>query len=141
MAEELKCLSPKPIISIAAPLAVDSNSYTYSSPDLAYNQIVEHLKNKHGRTKIAFFSGELNGSPDSELRFNAYKKALKANGLKFDKSLVFPGDFTPECTHTYIRTHYNKKEDVPFDALLCANDYMAVGATGAFEFKSQKMYA
>lgn len=139
LTEELKVLTPKPIISISTPLPIESNSYTYSSPDLAYNQIVGHLKNKHGKTKIAFFTGELNGSPDSELRFSAYKKALKANGLKFDKELVFPGDFSPECTHTYIRTHYNKKEDVPYDALLCANDYMAVGAIGAFNLKGIKV--
>lgn len=136
---ELKCLEPKPIISLAAPLDVENNSYTYSSPDLAYNQIVEHLKNKHNRTKFAFFSGELNGSPDSGIRLNAFKKALKANGLKFDKELVYPGNFTPECTHTYIRTHYNTIEDVPYDALLCANDYMAVGATGCFMEKGIKV--
>jgi len=132
LAEELKCLSPKPIISIAGPLNMENNSYTYSSPDLAYNQIVEHLKNKHNKTKFAFFSGSLNSSPDSAIRLNAFKKALKANGLKFDKELVYAGDFTPSCTHTYIKNHYNTKEDVPYDALFCANDYMAVGAAGCF---------
>lgn len=139
LAEELKGLSSKPIISIASPLPLDHNSYVYSSPDLAYMQIIEHLKNKHNRTKFAFFTGELNGSPDSDIRLAAFKKALKANGLKFDKNLVFPGDFSPKCTNRYINTHYNNKEDVPFDALLCANDYMAVGAVGGFKEKGIKV--
>lgn len=128
----LKCLLPKPIISIATPLKLETNSYTYSNPDNAYNQIVEHLKTKHNRSKFAFFSGELNRSPDSDNRLRAFKKALKIHGLKYDKKLVFPGDFTPACTHGYIKDHYNSKEDVPFDALLCANDYMAAGAIGCF---------
>lgn len=132
LTKELKILEPKPIISIATPLDLKYNSYTYSSPNLAYEQIVEHLVTKHGRNKIAFFSGELNGSPDSAVRFDAYKKALKKNGLKYDKNLVFPGDFTPTITYYHIMNNYKTKEDVPYDAILCANDYMAVGAIGAF---------
>lgn len=139
LSKELECLLPKPIISIATPLNLETNSYTCTSSDQAYTQIIQHLKEKHNKTRFAFFSAELNGSPDSTERLNAFKKALKTNGLKFDKNLVYPGDFTPECTHTYIRTHYNTKEDVPYDVLLCANDYMAVGAAGAFMDKGIKV--
>lgn len=135
LAVELSKFGNVPVISIASPLEIPSNSYTCVSSKKAYCQIVEHLFKKHNCKRIAFFSAALNGSAESDERFKSYKAALKANGLKFDKNLVFDGDFTPACTHGYIVRHYNCKEDVPYDALLCANDYMAVGAIGAFEEK------
>jgi len=139
LSQELKVLESKPIISISAPLDVKTNSYTYSSPDQAYEQIIEHLVTEHGRKKIAFFSGELNECPDSVLRFQAYKKALKKNGLKYDPDLVYPGDFTPASTYFYIKNHYNSKDEFSYDAILCANDYMAAGAVGAYEEKGLKI--
>lgn len=132
LATELKKFLPRPIISIAVPLDLETNHYTYVSSKNAYTKIIEHLIKKHNKKKIAFFSAELNGSPESEERFKSYKAALKANGLEFNPDLVFAGDFSPACTHGYIKEHYKSIKDVPFDALLCANDYMAIGAIGAF---------
>lgn len=130
---ELEKFLPKPIISISVPLNLSTNKYTYISSKKAYCQIVEHLIEKHNRKKIAFFSAELDGSPESDERLESYKLALKENGLEFDPKLVFPGDFTPGLTHGYIKEHYKSKKDLDFDALLCANDYMALGAMGALQ--------
>lgn len=137
--KELACLLPKPIISISVPLNIPTNSYTYISSEQSYIQVVNHLKEKHGCKKIAHFSAELSGSPESNERLQSYKKALKANGLKFDSNLVFPGDFTPACTHAYLANNYKSKKNLNFDALLCANDYMAVGAIGALEMNGIKV--
>lgn len=133
LAVELAKFGDKPIISIALPIDVPNNYYTYISSKQTYCQIVEHLIKKHNRKKIAFFSAELNGSEEAEERLRSYKAALKVNGLEYDPKLVFAGDYTPACTHGYIKQHYTCKEDVPYDALLCANDYMAIGAIGALE--------
>lgn len=131
--EELAPLSRRPMVSISVPLDFTSCRYTYISSEKPYAQIVNHLVKKHDRKKIAFFSAELNGSLEAEERLNSYKTALRANGLEFDESLVFPGDFTPKATQDYLKKHFPTKESLTFDALLCANDYMAGGALNAFK--------
>ena len=46
---------------------------------------------------------------------------------------MFEGDFTPRSAYDCLKTKYQKKEDLDFDALVCANDYMAAGSVSAFE--------
>lgn len=131
LSKALECLLPKPVISVSTPLNLPDNKYTCVSCDNAYLQIVEHLTKKHSRKKIAFFSASLTNSPESQEREKAYYAALKAQGLETNENFIFPGDYTPKTCYDYIKEHYKSKEDIPFDALLCANDYMAVGCIGA----------
>ena len=127
LTKEISCLLPKPIITISVPLDLSTNSYTTINSKKAYSQIVEHLVKKHGRTKIAFFSASLSHSPESEERVKSYKAALKEQGLEFHKEWVYPGDFTPGTALGFIVQNFTSKADVPFDAILCANDYTAQG--------------
>lgn len=131
LSDELKRLGDIPVISVATPLNLENNSYACISSKKVYNDVVKHLVEKHNCKNLAYFSAELNGSPESEERVNSFKDALKQNGLEFHKDWVFPGDFTPAVVHRYILEHYTSKK-IPFDALLCANDYMAQGAIKAF---------
>ena len=129
--DELKKFSGKPIISIAVPLSVQNNSYTFNDSKKAYVQVIDHLKNKHNRKNIAFFSAELNRSPEATDRLKAYKYAMKQNGLPVREELIFPGDFTPPTTYRYLEEQYKSREEIDFDALICSNDYMAAAAIGA----------
>ena len=131
LAKELECLCPKPVISISNPLELPENHYTCVSCQQAYEEVVEHLVKKHNRKKIAFLSAALNKSPESEEREAAYKAALKKFGLEYDPAWDLAGDFTPRSAYDAILGRYKKKEEIPFDALLCANDYMAAGSLSA----------
>ena len=131
LAKELECLCPKPVISISNPLELPENHYTCVSCQQAYEEVVEHLVKKHNRKKIAFLSAALNKSPESEEREGAYKAALKKFGLEYDPAWDLAGDFTPRSAYDAILGRYKKKEEIPFDALLCANDYMAAGSLSA----------
>ena len=131
LANEISKLVPKPIISISVPLNLSTNIYTVISPKKAYTQIVEHLVKKHNKTKIAYFSASLTHSPESAERVKAFKEAIKENGLEFHKEWVYPGDFTPALSHRYITQNFTSIEDIPFDAILCANDYTAQGVISA----------
>lgn len=131
LSDELKRLKNIPIISVAVPLNIENNSYACISSKNVYCDVVKHIVEKHNRTKIAYFSAELDGSPESEERVNSFKYALKQNNLTYHKDWVLPGDFTPATTYRYIQEHF-AGNPIPFDALLCANDYMAQGAVKAF---------
>ena len=127
LAKALEPLYSKPIVSVGGKLNIPGSKYTCISCDLAYEQIVEHLVTKHNRKKIAYFSASLTHSPESEQRVNAYKSALKKFNLEIHEEWILPGDFTPGTAELKMGELYKKKEDVSFDAILCANDYTASG--------------
>ncbi len=133
LSKELQTLAPKPVISISNPLDIPGNRYTCVSCEDAYKDVVEHLVQKHGRKKIGFLSADLTHSPDSVEREKAYRAALEKFGLEYNSEWKLSGDFTPRSAYDAILGKYKKKEDIPFDALLCANDYMAAGSLSALE--------
>lgn len=126
--EELAVFAGKPVFSVATKLDLENSFYTHTICDNAYDEVVRHLAEKHGRKRFAFFSAGLIDSPDSEDRLRAFKAALEKNGIAFDPALVYEGDFSPGTAHMVTAKLFKKKEDVPFDALLCANDFTAGGA-------------
>lgn len=132
LTEELKIFAGKPIFSIATPLKLDNTYYTHTVCTTAYDEVVQHMVEKHEKKHIAFFSAGLIDAPDSDDRLEAYKAALVNNGLEYDPSLVYKGDFTPGTAHKVMNDLFKKKEDIPFDAILCANDYTAGGVLLGF---------
>lgn len=133
LAKDLQIYGNRPVYSVSVPLNLKNNCYSYISSEKAYDQIVKHLKEKHGCKKFAFFSAQQDSSPEGEERLESFKKALKKHDLHYDPDLIFPGDFTPASSQGYILHTIKTKENVHFDALLCANDYMAVGAISGLE--------
>jgi len=89
-------------------------------------EAVHHLIEKHGRRRIAFIRGPIDNS-EAEVRYVAYGQALVECGLSPDLELVVPGDFKQESGSEAIDTLLDQRK-VRFDAVLAANDYMALGA-------------
>lgn len=139
LAKVLQIYGNRPVYSVSVPLNLKNNRYSYTSSEKAYIQLVKHLKEKHGCKKFAFFSAQQDSSPEGLERLESFKKALDKNNLEFDPSLVFPGDFTPASSQGYILNIIKTKENIHFDALLCANDYMAVGAINGLEMIGLKV--
>lgn len=128
----LKLYKEKPIISVGADLKLPDSCYIETECKSAYDNAVEHLKNKHGCKKIAFLSANRTGSCESMMRFEAYKNALHKHKLIFDENLVFEGDFAMNRAKAVMAKKYPKKENLNFDAILCANDLMALGCQQYF---------
>ena len=132
LAKELEGLLPKPVISVSNPLDLPGNRYTCVSCQEAYEQIIEHLIKKHNKSKIAFMSAAQTHAPESEERESAFRRAMKINGLEVNEDWIFAGDFTPRSAYDILKSRFNTGDKIPFDALLCANDYMAAGSVSAF---------
>lgn len=75
----------------------------------------------HGRKYIGIMVGDLN-SYECVQRFNAYKKGLEKNGLKYSKKYVMTCDISPECRDE-AELLIDKNPDM--DAVLCVNDKIA----------------
>jgi signal transduction histidine kinase/DNA-binding LacI/PurR family transcriptional regulator/AraC-like DNA-binding protein len=94
-------------------------------------KLLSHLIEDHGRRKIAFIRG-LEISQDAEERYQAYLETLKQYNLTLDPDMVFSGDFR-RYSGTAAVKHLLDKNILGFDALVSANDNMAIGAMQALQ--------
>jgi phosphoserine phosphatase RsbU/P len=92
-------------------------------------EIVVHLAREHGRRRMAFIQGP-SGSVEARARFLAFQAGLAEAGLKFDPRLAVEGDFRKPSGVDAVRTLLEERNptDGPIDAIVAANDYMALGA-------------
>jgi len=132
LTKALECLLPIPIISVSNPLALPGNHYTTVSCQDAYDQIIEHIIKKHNKTKIAFMTAALTLSPESEEREKAFRAAMKNHGLDVNEDWIYDGDFTPKSAYDCFNEKFKNGDKLPFEAILCANDYMAAGCVSIF---------
>ena len=77
---------------------------------------------KYGKKKIGFLAGPQTISTAKE-RLDGYKKALKDNGIKYDKKLVLYGDFTLESGYN-LGKEILKRE---INAIYISNNSMTLG--------------
>jgi len=127
LASNLQGFCNRPVVSVSTPLNLSTNIYTTNTCENAYLQVVQHLKNKHNCSKIAFFAAGLTNSEESSERLEAFAMALEANGLDFNPELVFDGDFTPGTAKEVLASKYKSKEEINFDSIVCVNDHTAGG--------------
>ncbi|MBT3133799.1 LacI family transcriptional regulator [Alteromonas sp. ALT199] len=78
-----------------------------------------------GHKDIAYLSGPLE-KRDACMRLKGHKRALSEAGLPINSQLIFNGDYTEEDGKVGLLELMAR--DVPFTALVCANDWMASGA-------------
>jgi diguanylate cyclase (GGDEF)-like protein len=88
--------------------------------------VVSHLIEEHGRKRIAFINGT-RGVQEADDRFAAYKKALTDHGIPFDGNYVYDGNFIREWGILAVEEFIDKRK-IKFDALVGANDHMALYA-------------
>lgn len=89
-------------------------------------QGMEHLIKTHGFKRIAFIRGP-QGSYEANERFKEYKKILEENQIPFDPDLVTIGNFFMPSGVKSVKTLLDVRK-VEFDAMMCSNDGMALGA-------------
>ncbi|MEE3055746.1 MAG: LacI family DNA-binding transcriptional regulator [Pseudomonadota bacterium] len=78
-----------------------------------------------GHKDIAYISGPTDKC-DASLRLEGHKRALSEAGLPTNPQLIFNGDYSEEDGKIGLLELMAR--DMPFTALVCANDWMASGA-------------
>ncbi len=94
--------------------------------------IVDHLIEDHGYRRIAFVTGF--NCRESAFRHKAYCDSLEAHHIAYDPNLVVRGNFLFDAGSQAVRSL--REAQIQYDALVCSNDNMAVGAI--IEFNRQK---
>lgn len=96
--------------------------------------LVGHLASEHGYRRIAFVRGPP-VNDEAELRFCAYRAALKEFRVTYDQKLVVDGDFMPasgtEAVRKLALVTNARLEGI--ECIMAANDAMAVGVLDALE--------
>jgi DNA-binding LacI/PurR family transcriptional regulator/signal transduction histidine kinase len=89
--------------------------------------IVRHLAQDHGLSRFALIGGP-SGHPEAEERERAFRATLRELAIPFDERLAVKGTFLrdsgSEAALQLLRLA------LPFDALVCMNDRMALAAMG-----------
>ena len=113
----------KPVISLDLPFA--DYPVVYTDDRKAIRQVVKHLVNDHHCRKLYILTGQKDYVV-SEARAEAFCEQMKAEGLDGSKDNVFYGNFWYTGGEEFANRILSSEVAMP-DAVVCANDYMAIG--------------
>ena len=97
----------------------------------AIKELVHHLIQVHGYKKIAFLSGK-KLHPHSQNRLRAFLDAMQEHGLSVREDWLVDGDFWYTSGEQCADYLISLNEALP-EAVVCANDQMAIGLCEALE--------
>lgn len=123
---------PLPIVSITIPLPEAVNILVNNKRGL-YDALNHLIRDHHCRC-IAFIKGPALNT-EAEERFAVYCEVLSENKIPYDPDLVCPGDFTCYAAVEAVTTLLDVRK-VKFDALVAANDEMALTALTALQSRN-----
>lgn len=102
-----------------------------------FREIVKHMVEFHGYRTINFLGG-WEGNSFSDERLAAYKEVLEENGIPYDKRRVYYGEFWEGPTRTALQKMIEDELPLP-EAIICANDTMAITACSFLKEKGYKV--
>ncbi len=91
-----------------------------------FEKVCRHVIEEHHVRKPHFMGG-IQGNPFSEERLSIFRKVLADNGIPFTDSMVSYGLFWAKPTIEETQKLLARGE--PFDAVICANDIMAINVS------------
>lgn len=94
-------------------------------------KLVDHLVDVHGYRNIYFLNG-LKGHIHSEQRLKGYMDGMKAHGIPVTDDMIYYGTYWYDSGDYMVDELVKDREHLP-DAIVCANDCMAIGVCTAFE--------
>lgn len=101
--------------------------------------IVRHMITVRKRRRI-FFIGGPKYNEDSNERLAAYKETLQEFGIEPEDDWIAYGDYHPHSGREIFREWYKKRDEFPIpDAVVCANDEMALGVCREAEYWGLKI--
>lgn len=92
-----------------------------------FEQIVRHIVEYHKLKNVYFLAG-IKYNDFSERRLAVYKKVLRENNIPIDEKKIGYGDFWEMPAAAEVNRFLDECEGVLPDAIICANDSMAITA-------------
>lgn len=99
-----------------------------------FEKVVRHMIEEHAY-RNPYFLGGIEGNDYSDARERIYANVLEENGFSFDKSKVGYGYFWYNPAYEVVSSLVEENRDSLPDAIICANDSMAIAAVEALKDK------
>lgn len=134
----LRHLGPVPTVSLGEAPGADC-CLLIDNERAAYD-LTQHLVQRHRLERFVYLSGPV-GNRESRERERGFSRALREAALEFDERLLVIGDFTREGGSSAVAELLDARGiDLEFvDAIVCANDAMAVGACFELERRAYRV--
>lgn len=130
--EDLEIISRRlPIVMIAGPREIDHLDHLQVANEDGQRELTHHLITDHGLTRLAYIGGG-EDSPDASARFRGFQRACADAGLPVPVHPATRGNFTQADGRAATERLLDAAGEIP-QALVCANDQMAVGALQTLE--------
>lgn len=118
-----------PVVSVRR--EIDEYYNVLIDDNIALEDIIRHFIVKHGYTKLNFLAGP-KGFPDSDKRLECYKRVLTEYNIPIEEDRIYYGDFWKQEGKKAVDFWLSSSLTMP-QAIICANDYMAITVAGALE--------
>jgi signal transduction histidine kinase/DNA-binding LacI/PurR family transcriptional regulator/ActR/RegA family two-component response regulator len=118
---------PLPIASLSA--AIDGTTGIVVDGRPALQEGIQHLVEGHGRRRVAFLGGP-EGNTEARERLSTYHEVMAIYGLRPTESLIVTGNFQYKAGADAVSILLDER-GATFDAIVAANDLMALGAIDA----------
>ena len=127
---------PRPMISLGLELPGGVPRMIVDNAS-GLREVLDHLIDAHGCRQPAFICGP-SQNPEAQRRYQVYTEALAAHGLSLRPELVLPGRFSLRDGEDAIAALLDERR-VQFDAVVSADDEMALGALQALQRRGLKV--
>lgn len=116
-------------------IAVDKENNIYPTVMMDHYtpivKLVDHLIDKHGYKNIYFLNG-LKEHIHSKQRLAGYLDSMKAHGLNVTDDMIYYGTYWYDSGDYMVDELVKDMDNLP-EAIVCANDCMAIGVCTAFD--------
>jgi PAS domain S-box-containing protein len=100
-------------------------------------ELLYHCIHIHGYRRFAYIDGP-EGNPDARQRYQVFTTMMTQNNIELDDSLYVRGDFNILTGQSAIHTLLDERK-LQCDAVVAANDEMAVGAIAALRDRGYRI--
>ncbi|MCX4964578.1 LacI family DNA-binding transcriptional regulator [Streptomyces sp. NPDC079020] len=135
--EDLEVISRRlPVVMLAGPREIDHLDHIVVANADGERELARHLVEDHGLRRLAFIGGEVR-SPDADARFHGFREACREAGLPVPDEPDLRAGMMTQAEGARTAEALLDRADASGlprpEAMLFANDQMAVGALQALE--------
>ena len=132
--DEIKRNSPIPVITLGNDCEYTHN--VVNDQEKSLENLIDHLIEVHGCKELVHVAGRLD-LEFAQVRLRVFEETLKKHGLPFEKRNVAQGNLWYDCGERVVdqleRDYADEPDRMLPDAIVCANDYSAIGVLQELE--------
>lgn len=121
-----------PVVNFRTPLeGVEGIHNIFVDDSGAFSDMIQHYIDVHHCSKIDLVTGPKD-NVHSEFRMNIFKEVIRKNNIPYEEERIHWGNFWKNCGEGIVAEIMASELDMP-EAIVCANDYMAISVIDALQ--------